>query len=63
LSPEEALVFINDGTGKYQLTSYATGVGSLNSVAADLTHDGKPELAFLDYYTYVSPTLVVLLHK
>jgi hypothetical protein len=63
LSPEEALLFINDGTGKYQLTSYATGVGSLNLVAADFTYDGKPELAFLDYYTYVPPTVVVLLHK
>ena len=63
LSPEEALIFTNDGTGKYQLTSYATGVGSLASIAADLSHDGKPDLATLDYYTYVPPTVTVLLHK
>jgi FG-GAP-like repeat len=63
LSPEEALIFTNDGTGKYQLTSYATGIGSLASIAADLSHDGKPDLATLDYYTYSPPTITVLLHK
>ena len=63
LSPEEALIFTNDGTGKYQLTSYATGIGSLASIAADLSHDGKPDLATLDYYTYSPPTVTVLLHK
>jgi FG-GAP-like repeat len=63
LSPEELLVFTNDGTGKYQLTSYAIGVGSLASIAADLSGDGKPDLATLDYYTYVSPTITVLLHQ
>jgi FG-GAP-like repeat len=63
LSPEEALIFTNDGTGKYQLTSYATGVGSLASIGADLSHDGKPDLATLDYYTYVPTTVTVLLHK
>ena len=63
LSPEDALIFINDGTGKYQLTSYAIGVGSVASIAADLSHDGKPDLATLDYYTSVPPTVTVLLHK
>lgn len=63
LSPEDALIFTNDGTGKYQLTSYAIGVGSLASIAADLSHDGKPDLATLDYYTYVPPTITVLVHK
>jgi hypothetical protein len=63
LSPEEALIFTKDGTGKYQLTSYATGVGSLASIAADLSHDEKPDLATLDYYTYVPATVTVLLHK
>jgi len=52
LSPEDALIFTNDGTGKYQLTSYAIGVGSLQSIGTDLSHDGKPDLATLDYYTY-----------
>ncbi len=63
LSPEDALIFTNDGTGKYKLTSYAIGVGSLQSIGADLSHDGKPDLATLDYYTYSPPTLTVLLHK
>ena len=63
LSPEDAVIFTNDGTGKYQMTSYATGVGSIASMAADLSHDGKADLATLDYYTYVAPTITVLLHK
>jgi len=63
LSPEDALIFTNDGTGKYQLTSYAIGVGSLDSIAADLSHDGKPDLATLNYFTYTPITVTVLLHK
>jgi hypothetical protein len=63
LSPEDALIFTNDGTGKYELTSYATGVGSLDSIAADLSHDGQPDLATLDYYTYGPPTVTVLVHR
>jgi len=63
ISPEDLLIFTNDGTGKYQLTSYAMGIGSLYLTAADLSHDGKPDLSALDYYTYVPATLTVLLHK
>jgi hypothetical protein len=63
LSPEDALIFTNDGTGKYQLTSYATGVGSLASIAANLSHKGMSDLATLDYYTYVPTTITVLLQK
>lgn len=64
LSPEDALIFTNDGTGKYQLTSYAIGVGSLASIAADLSHDGKADLSTLDYYnTFIPPTVTVLVHK
>lgn len=63
LSPEDVVIFTNDGIGKYQVTSYATGVGSLQSVAADLSHDGKQDLATMNYYTYVPPMITVLLHK
>jgi VCBS repeat protein/IPT/TIG domain-containing protein len=63
ISPEDVILFINDGSGKYQVTSYATGIGSKYSLAADLNHDGKADLAFLEYYIYVPPTVVVLLHK
>jgi hypothetical protein len=58
-TPEDVLIFTNDGTGKYQLTSYATGVGSLQSqsIAADLSHDGKTDLAV------GSSPIIVLLHK
>jgi hypothetical protein len=63
LSPEDVLIFTNDGTGKYELTSYATGVGSLGSITADLSHRGNPDLAILNYYTYSPPTVTVLLHK
>jgi hypothetical protein len=61
LSPEDALIFTNDGTGKYLLTSYATGVGSSASIAADFS--GKPDLATLDFYTDVPATVTVLLHQ
>jgi hypothetical protein len=37
------------------------GVGSLQLVAADLTNNGKIGIA--DYYTYVTPTVTVWLHK
>jgi hypothetical protein len=63
LSPEDALIFTNDGTGKYQMTSFAIGVGSIDAIAADLSHDGKPDLATLDFFTFVPPTITVLLHK
>jgi hypothetical protein len=49
LSPEDALIFTNDGTGKYELTSYAIGVGSESSIASNLTSGGLPDLATLNY--------------
>lgn len=58
-TPEDVLIFTNDGTGKYQLTSYATGLSPLptQSIAADLSHDGKTDLA-------VGPSpITVLLRK
>ena len=61
---DDLVLFTNDGTGKYQITSYAIGVNSLFSVAADLNHDGKPDLAFLDFgYTFRPLSVTVLLHK
>lgn len=63
LSPEDVVIFTNDGTGKYQVTSYAIGVGSWDSIATDLSHDGKPDLATLDYYIYTPANITVLLHK
>jgi len=63
ITPEDVLVFTNDGTGKYQLTSYAMGVGSQYLTAADLNHDGKPDLSALNYYTFTPSTVTVLLHK
>jgi len=62
-TPEDVLIFTNDGTGKYQLASYATGVGSLQMIAGDFAGKGKADLATLDYYTYVPPTVTVLMHK
>jgi hypothetical protein len=42
---------------------YAIGVNSVFSVTADLNHDGKPDLAFLNYgYLFKPPTATVLLH-
>lgn len=64
IGADDVVLFTNDGTGKYQVTSYAIGVYSVYSVAADLNHDGKPDLAFLGYlFTSKPPTVMVLLHK
>jgi hypothetical protein len=61
---DDLVLFTNDGTGKYQITTYAIGVNSVFSVAADLNHDGKPDLAFLNYgYLFKPPTVTVLLHQ
>jgi hypothetical protein len=64
LGGEDVVLFTNDGTGKYQVTSYAVGVTSVFTLAADLNHDGKPDLAFLTYNrTFLPTTVTVLLHK
>ena len=47
-----------------QVTSYAIGLFSVWTIAADLNHDGKPDLAFLTYTLDYKPTTVtVLLHQ
>jgi FG-GAP-like repeat len=64
LGGNDLVLFTNDGTGKYQITTYAIGVNSVFSVAADLNRDGKPDLAFLNYgYLFKPPTVTVLLHQ
>jgi hypothetical protein len=61
---EDLVLFTNDGTGKYQVTSYTVGVSSVFTVTADFNGDGKPDLAFLNFYSLVTPpTVTVLLHK
>jgi hypothetical protein len=64
LGAEDLVLFTNDGTGKYQVTSYTVGVNSVFTVAPDLNGDGKPDLAFLTYnFTFLPTTVTVLLHK
>jgi uncharacterized protein (TIGR03437 family) len=61
---EEVILFTNDGTGKYLVTTYTTGVPAVNLVAVDLNRDGKPDLAFMAYTTdFLPPTVTVLMHK
>jgi hypothetical protein len=61
---EDVVLFTNDGTGKYQVTSYTVGVTSVFTLAADFNRDGKPDLAFLTYnFTFLPTTVTVLLHK
>jgi hypothetical protein len=63
LGEDDLLLFTNDGSGKYQITTYAIGINSVFSIAADLNRDGKPDLAFLSYSRVFSPpTVTVLLH-
>ena len=64
IGADDIVLFTNDGTGKYQVTSYAIGLFSVWTIAADLNHDGKPDLAFLTYTLDYKPTTVtVLLHQ
>jgi len=64
LGGDDVTLFTNDGTGKYQITTYAIGANSVFSITADLNHDGKPDLAFLNFgYTFKRPTVTVLLHQ
>jgi hypothetical protein len=61
---DDVVLFTNDGTGKYQVTSYAIGLNSVYAIAGDFNHDGKPDLAFLTYNLLFKPTTVtLLLHK
>jgi hypothetical protein len=58
----DLVLFTNDGSGKYEVTTYAIGVYSVDSVVGDFNHDSKPDIAFLGYGG--NPTSVtVLLHK
>ena len=61
---EDLVLFTNDGTGKYQVNYYASGLMSMTSLAADFSRDGKPDLAFRGYaLDFVPPTVTVFLHK
>jgi hypothetical protein len=61
---DDLVLFTNDGTGKYEVTSYAIGLNSVYSITGDFNHDGKPDLAFLTYNLTFKPTAVtVLLHR
>ncbi len=57
-SPEDVLIFTNDGSGKYQLTSYATGIGASQLLGVDLTNGGKPDIVGNG-----GDIVTVLLHK
>jgi hypothetical protein len=57
---DDLILFTNDGTGKYQVTTYAVGVNAVSSVAADLNHDGKPDIALQGYN---QGPIAVLFHK
>ncbi|MCU1299345.1 MAG: hypothetical protein JWO91_3623, partial [Acidobacteriaceae bacterium] len=61
---EDVVLFTNDGTGKYQVTSYTIGVYSVSSISGDFNDDGKPDLAFRSFlFDFIPPTVTVLLHK
>ena len=61
---DDVVLFSNDGTGKYQITSYAIGIYGVQSLAADFNRDAKPDLAFLSFkLDYEPPTVTVLMHK
>jgi len=61
---DDLLLFTNDGTGKYQITTYAIGVNAVSSITADFNRDGKPDLAMRGFtLDFEPPTVTVLLHK
>lgn len=60
----DVVLFFDDGTGKYQVTSYDIGINAVASITADFNHDGKPDLAFRGFlFSFEPPTVTVLLHK
>jgi hypothetical protein len=64
IGADDVVIFTNDGTGKYEVTSYAIGVYAVYSVSASFSQTGKPDLAFLNYYfEYEPPTVTVLMHQ
>ena len=64
LGGDDIVLFTNDGTGKYEVTSYAIGLYSVCTLAGDFNHDGKPDLAFLTYTQIDKPNSVtMLLHQ
>src|ERR1700683_3428204 len=64
LGGDDVTIFTNDGTGKYETTSYAIGIDSVASVTAHFNADGTPDLAFRAFVTdFVPPTVTVLLHQ
>jgi hypothetical protein len=62
--PDDVVIFTNNGTGEYQISSYVTGVYAVDSIVGDFNHDGNQDLAFLNFFfDYKPPTVAVLLHK
>jgi FG-GAP-like repeat len=61
---DDVVLFTNDGTGKYELTSYAMGARSIYSITSDFNHDGHPDMAFLNFLSIAEPPIVtVLMHQ
>jgi hypothetical protein len=61
---DDLILFTNDGSGKYQVTSYAIGINAVSSIFSDFNHDGKPDLAFRGFLlNFEPPTVTVLLHN
>jgi hypothetical protein len=59
-----ASVFINTGTGSYDVTRYAIGDMPIQSLVADVNGDGKPDLVFFDLpLDYKWPNAVALVHR
>ena len=64
LGPDDLFLYTRTPSGEYQVTSYAIGINGVAALAADFNHDGKPDIAFLNYgLDYKPPNGVVVLHK
>ena len=64
LGGDDVVLFMSNGNGEFQISSYAMGVSPILSIVGDFNNDGAPDLAFLNYgYDYKQNAVEVLLHK
>jgi hypothetical protein len=64
LLPNQIVVFINDGTGGFERSYYASGAGAINLATGDFNQDGKTDLVVSNYVIdLATPNALVIFGK